>query len=164
MNQCMLNKKKGKVLKMFRIIVAGSREFNNFEIEELEQNNNRESPSKQNKFVPTRKRRELINTESDNEEELDTFKNEENINKKKAKKKKFEEEEYSSQINDLDEETKTKTIYKKIKKEKKGKKYSKKDFYKKNLKIETKEKKKKKKHKIKKKVEKIMKKNLMIMV
>ena len=78
--------------------------------------------------------------EKEEEEELDTFKNEENINKKKAKKKKFEEEEYSSQINDLDEETKTKTIYKKIKKEKKGKKYSKKDFYKKNLKIETKEK------------------------
>ena len=79
--------------------------------------------------------------EKEEEEELDIFKKEEeNINKKKAKKKKFEEEEYSSQINDLDEETQTKTISKKIKKEKKGKKYSKKDFYKKNLKIETKEK------------------------
>ena len=67
-------------------------EFNNFEIEELEQNNNRESPSKQNKFVPTRKRRELINTESDNEENL--------INKKPLQKipqeesKEEENEEY----------------------------------------------------------------------
>ena len=43
-------------------------EFNNLNSENLEANKTLEVPNKQPKFISTRKRKELINTESDNEE------------------------------------------------------------------------------------------------
>ena len=116
-------------------------------LEEDIDNRKRKSKIFKFKYLDVKKatNKERIKTEKkenykEEEEESDTFKNKENINLKKAKKKEIEEEEYSAQINDLDEETQIKNIYKKIKKEKKAKKYPKKDLYKKNLQIETKDK------------------------
>ena len=45
-------------------------EFNNYEIEKIEQNNSIESPNKQKKFISARKRRELINSSSDSQEKV----------------------------------------------------------------------------------------------
>ena len=116
-------------------------------LEEDIDNRKRKSKIFKFKYLDVKKatNKERIKTEKkenykEEEEESDTFKNKENINLKNAKKKEIEEEEYSAQINDLDEETQVKNIYKKIKKEKKAKKYPKKDLYKKNLQIETKDK------------------------
>ena len=67
-------------------------EFNNFENEKLEENNNIESPSKQNKFGNNRRRRELINTESDEESNF--------INKKPLQKIPQEESKEEENIKD----------------------------------------------------------------
>ena len=67
-------------------------EFNNFENEKLEENNNIESPSKQNKYGNNRRRRELINTESDEDSNF--------INKKPLQKIPQEESKEEENIKD----------------------------------------------------------------
>ena len=45
-------------------------DFNNLEIEKEEENSHSDSPNKQNKFISTRRRKELINKDSDNDEKI----------------------------------------------------------------------------------------------
>ena len=46
-------------------------EFNNLDSENLADRNTIDVPSKQSKYISTRKRKELINTESDKEEDIE---------------------------------------------------------------------------------------------
>ena len=72
-------------------------EFNNLKLTNLDERNTIDVPNKQSKFITSRKRKELINTESDNEEDKENNK----VSKLRNKNEESKEEERIKGLNDI---------------------------------------------------------------
>ena len=71
-------------------------EFNNLKLTNLDERNTIDVPNKQSKFITSRKRKELINTESDNEEDKENNK----VSKLRNQNEESKEEERIKGLND----------------------------------------------------------------